>query len=96
MDGEIDLRTADRDVLIGIIIRQQAIIERLEKRIAQSEGKGKSRRFGTDARPEAQRRRETGSTQEAAPAPSLGLCPNQNDARPAYGARAGAVCLQSF
>ena len=42
MDGEIDLRTADRDVLIGIIIRQQAIIERLEKRIAQSEGKGKS------------------------------------------------------
>ena len=42
MDGEIDLRTADRDVLIGIIIRQQAIIERLEKRIAQLEGKGKS------------------------------------------------------
>ena len=42
MDGEIDLRTADRDVLIGIIIRQQAIIERLEKRVAQSEGKGKS------------------------------------------------------
>ena len=42
MDGEIDLRTADRDVLIGIIIRQQAIIERLEKRIAQLEGRGKS------------------------------------------------------
>ena len=42
MDGAIDLRTADRDVLIGIIIRQQAIIERLEKRIAQLEGKGKS------------------------------------------------------
>ena len=42
MDGEIDLRTVDRDVLIGIIIRQQAIIERLEKRVAQSEGRGKS------------------------------------------------------
>ena len=42
MDGAIDLRTGDRDVLIGIIIRQQAIIERLEKRVAQSEGKGKS------------------------------------------------------
>ena len=42
MDGEIDLRTADRDVLIGIIIRQQAMIERLEKRIAQLEGRGKS------------------------------------------------------
>ena len=42
MDGEIDLRIADRDVLIGIIVRQQAIIERLEKRIAQLEGRGKS------------------------------------------------------
>ena len=42
MDGEIDLRTADWDVLIDIIIRQQAIIERLEKRIVQLEGRGKS------------------------------------------------------
>ena len=42
MDGEIDLRTADRDVLIGIIIRQQAIIDRLEKWVAQLEGRGKS------------------------------------------------------
>ena len=46
MDGEIDLRTADRDVLVGIIIRQQAIIEQLEKRIAQSEGQAKSRGSG--------------------------------------------------
>ena len=45
MDGEIDLRTADRDVLVGVIIRQQAIIERLEKRIAQLEGRGKSGRM---------------------------------------------------
>ena len=42
MDGEIDLRIADRDVLIDIIIRQQAIIERLEKRVARLEGRGKS------------------------------------------------------
>ena len=41
MDTEIDLRTADRDVLIGIIVRQQAIIERLEKCIAQLEGQAK-------------------------------------------------------
>ena len=41
MDGEIDLKTADRDVLIAIIVRQQAIIERLEKRIAQLEGQAK-------------------------------------------------------
>ena len=42
MEHEIDLTMADQDVLIGIIVRQQAIIERLEKRIAQLEGRGKS------------------------------------------------------
>ena len=42
MEHEIDLTTADRDVLIDIIMRQQAIIERLEKRVAQLEGRGKS------------------------------------------------------
>ena len=35
------LSTADRDVLIAIIERQQAIIESLEKRIAQLEGRDK-------------------------------------------------------
>ena len=42
MEREIDLATADRDVLIGIIVRQQASIERLGKRIAQLEGLAKS------------------------------------------------------
>ena len=42
MDSEIDLSTADRDVLIAIIVRQQAIIESLEKRIAQLEGRAQS------------------------------------------------------
>ena len=37
MDNEVDLRTADRDVLIAIIVRQPAIIERLEKGTAQLE-----------------------------------------------------------
>ena len=46
MDKEIDLKTADRDVLIAIIVRQQAIIERLEKRIAQLEGPAKSKGSG--------------------------------------------------
>lgn len=46
MDGEIDLRTADRDVLIDIIVRQQSIIERLEKRIAQLEGRAKAKGSG--------------------------------------------------
>ncbi len=44
MKHEIDLTTADRDVLIDIILRQQAIIERLEKRIAQPEGRAKAKR----------------------------------------------------
>ena len=38
MDTDIDLTTAARDVLIGIIARQQAVIEGLEKRVAQMEG----------------------------------------------------------
>ena len=53
METESDLRTADRDTLIAIIIqqrdlimRQQAIIESLEKRIAQLEGRAKSKGSG--------------------------------------------------
>ena len=46
MDAEFDLRTADRDTLINIIIRQQAIIESLEKRVAQLEARAKSKGSG--------------------------------------------------
>ena len=46
MDREIDLTTADRDVLIGVIVRQQAIIESLEKRIAQLEGRAQALGLG--------------------------------------------------
>ena len=46
VDMENDLKTADRDALIAIIVRQQAIIERLEKRIAQLEGPAKPRGSG--------------------------------------------------
>ena len=46
MDAQTDLRTADREVLIDIIIRQQALIERLEKRIAQLEGRAKAKGSG--------------------------------------------------
>ena len=41
VETKIDLTTADRDVLIGIIVRQQAIIQGLEKRVAQLEGQAK-------------------------------------------------------
>ena len=46
MEKEFDLRTADRDTLIAIIMRQQAIIDQLEKRIAQLEGPAKSKGSG--------------------------------------------------
>ena len=42
MEKAIDLRTADREALVSIIIRQQAIIDQLEKRVAQLEGQAKS------------------------------------------------------
>ena len=43
MEKDIDLATADRDVLIGIIVGQQAVIEGLEKRISRLEGQSKSK-----------------------------------------------------
>ena len=46
MEKGFDLRTADRDTLIAIIIRQQAMIDQLEKRIAQLEGQAKSKGSG--------------------------------------------------
>ena len=42
MDAEIDLNAASRDVLIAIIVQQQAIIERLKRRIAQLESQGQA------------------------------------------------------
>ena len=42
VDRGIDLKTAGRDVLVGIIVRQQDVIERLERRVAQLEGQAKS------------------------------------------------------
>ena len=42
MEHETDLATADREVLMGITKRQEAIIESLDKRVAQLEGRGKS------------------------------------------------------
>ena len=41
VETEIDLTIADRDVLIGIIVGQQATIEGLEKRVAELEGQAK-------------------------------------------------------
>ena len=42
MDPGNDLSPADRDPLIGIIVRQQAIIESQEKRTSQMDGQTKS------------------------------------------------------
>ena len=42
MDTEVDLTTVDRAVLIAIIAELQAVIERLQRRIAELEGQAKS------------------------------------------------------
>ena len=41
MDTEVDLTTVDRAVLIAIIAELQAVIERLQRRIAELEGQTK-------------------------------------------------------
>ena len=41
MDTEVDLTTVDRDVLIAIIAELQAVIERLQRRVAELEGQAK-------------------------------------------------------
>ena len=46
MERESDLRAADRDTLIAIIIQQRAMIESLEKRVAQLEGQARSKGSG--------------------------------------------------
>ena len=58
METGTDLRTADRDTLIAIIIRQQAIIESLEKRVGQLEGRAKSKGSGRmpGLKPKAERK----------------------------------------
>ena len=89
MDAEIDLSTADRDVLIAIIERQQAIIEGLEKRIAQLEGRDKlggTRRMPglkpkAEQQPAQPKPRKRLCTQASAPR----LCSHPHDAHPAGG-----------
>lgn len=88
MEHEIDLAMADRDVLIGIIVRQQAIIERLEKRIAQLEGQAKAKGSGrmpglkpkTDRKPGKPKQLGNQATTQAT---SPRLCPHPDDAYPA-------------
>ena len=46
METGSDFRTAHRDTLTATIIRQQAIIASPEKRVAQTEGRAKSRGSG--------------------------------------------------
>ena len=86
MDREIDLTSADRDTLIAIIVRQQAIIERLEQRIAQLEGLAKSGGWQRNARSEAQSRAEASPAPETPLASAPRFCPRPHDAYPLGGA----------
>ena len=86
MDGGIYLTSAGRDTLIAIILRQQAIIEGLEKRIAQLEGAGQIRLLAKGARSEAQGRGEASPAQETTQVATPRLCPRPHDAHPSGGA----------
>lgn len=46
MGVENDLETADRDVLIAVIVRKQAVIEGLEKQVAQLQLEGPAKPSG--------------------------------------------------
>ena len=76
VETEIDLRTADRDTLSGSIIRQQAIMERLEQR-AQSKGSGRM----PGLQPATDRKPASPGTRRKGRPPSLGPNP--------YGAHLG-------
>ena len=91
MDAEIDLSTADWDVLIAIIERQQAIIESLEKRIAQLEGRDKL--GGTRRMPGLKPKAEQQPAQETTQASAPRLCSHPHDAHPAGGTRGGTWTL---
>ena len=89
MDPGIDLSTADRAVLIAIIARQKTSIERLEKRIAQLEGRAQSGGCPADARSKIQGRPEASPAPETTPASASRLCPPSHDAYPTGGAYGG-------
>ena len=78
MDTEVDLTTVDRAVLIAIIAELQAVIERLQRRIAELEGQAKSvRKPPAQQQPRKQRRH--------------GFAPPAHDAHPPGGARDGEL-----
>ena len=62
MDTEVDLTTVDRAVLIAIIAELQAVIERLQRRIAELEGQ---RNRATRSECPASRRNRPGSPQRS-------------------------------
>ena len=62
MDTEVDLTTVDRDVLIAIIAELQAVIERLQRRIAELEAR---RNRATRSECRASRRNRPGSPQRS-------------------------------
>ena len=92
MDTEVDLTTVDRDVLIAIIAELQAVIEQLERRIAELEG---LRRNQYDPLRNARLKPSSGRQPPAQQQPRKqrrhGFARRAHDAHPAGGARDGEL-----
>ena len=90
MDTEVDLTTVDRAVLIAIIAELQAVIERLQRRIAELEGQAKPGDPGRMPGLKAKSARKP-PAQHAPQAATPRLRPPAHDTDPSGGARDGEL-----